>query len=152
MKQLKEDKILPFILILIIIISICSIVNILIFPRSEEMDKSHKLSIFNENNERIGIFEIYRNNFEGSYKSAPYLPLELTVLLLDNRDNRIQFSNHFMFNSTESNFSVEFFNDNGNSRIDSEDYFIFYNYTEDVWIRVARWDTGDYYSSKIHID
>jgi hypothetical protein len=152
MKRLEEDKILPFTLILIIIISLCSIVYILFFPRSEEIDNSHKIPILNKDDEQIGIFEIYENHFEGGYKTAPYLPLEMTVLILENRDNRFQLSSHYMFNSTESNFSIEFFDNNGNSQIDSEDNFIFYNYTEEVWIRVAHWGYGHYYGSEIHID
>jgi hypothetical protein len=72
----------------------------------------------------------------------------VTNLILDNPDNYVQFSSHIILNSTVSNFAVEFF-DNGDNRIDPEDKFIFYNYTEDAWIRITH--SGRYIGTKIQI-
>ena len=129
MKQIEGER--KLLLIIFIIILIYSLISILFFFDNKEIDRSHRLPIFNENDEQIGIFEIYDIHPEGGHKTDQYLPLELTNLVLDNQGNYIQFSSHFIFNSTESNFSVEFF-DNGDNQIGSEDHFIFYNYTEDV--------------------
>jgi hypothetical protein len=132
MKQINEKKLL----FLIVVISILVAIPIYIILVDEEIETSYRIPIYNEENEHIGLLEIYEPPFEGNPRRAEHYRLKDIVLCLDNRDNSAQFSSHFRLNSTKSDFSIEFF-DNGDNKIGPEDRFIFYNYTEYPWVRIV---------------
>jgi hypothetical protein len=127
MKQINKKKMVYIFIIGLILIFIISLFSQSLF-NNEQNEMGYSIPIYNKDDIKIGIYEL-KSIPGGSHRSpVPHFKLEDIELALNNTSNSIQFSSYFKLDSHDSDFSIEFY-DNGDNRLNEEDYFIFHNYT-----------------------